>query len=112
MRFVDGTDRGINTTVEEIEGFHIVRAILAKKVDPKRIVMRDTKSYCGVLLDDNNRKPICRLRFNHSQKYIGNFDQDKNETRKPIDRLIDIFATAEDREEAVKRYDQPKPPDA
>ena len=70
----EGRDDGIVTTEEEWEGFHIVRAILAKHVDPRRVVMRDTKSYCGILLDDNNRKPICRLRFNYSQKYIGLFD--------------------------------------
>ncbi len=83
-------DDGIETTDEEIEGFHIVRAILAKHTDPSRVVMRDTKSYCGVLLDDNNRKPLCRLRFNSSQKYLGVFDSAKNEERIPLDNPIDI----------------------
>lgn len=79
------------TTPEELEAFHIVRAILSKSVKPSRVVMRDTKSYCGVLLDDNNRKPICRLRFNYSQKYLGLFDADKNEEKIPLDSPIDIF---------------------
>ena len=68
----------IQTTLEELEGFHIVKAIVRAVVDAKRIVHRDTKSYFGVLLDDNNRKPICRLHFNRSQKYIGLFDAEKN----------------------------------
>src|SRR3546814_6517260 len=52
------------TTEEEIEGFNIIRAILREDVDVRRIVMRDAKTYCAVLLDDNNRKPIARLHFN------------------------------------------------
>lgn len=51
----------IITTAEEIEGFHAVRALLREVVTPKRVVMRDAQSYCAILLDDNNRKPICRL---------------------------------------------------
>lgn len=53
-------NNGIVTTQEEVDGFDIVRAILSELVDIERVVMRDTKSYCGILLDDNNRKPICR----------------------------------------------------
>ena len=30
--------------------------------------MRDAQSYCAVLLDDNNRKPLCRLMFNKSNR--------------------------------------------
>lgn len=90
------------TTEEELEGFHIVKAIIRSVVDVKRITMRDTKSYCGVLLDDNNRKPVCRLHFNRTQKYIGIFDSEKNETRMPIDSLDDIYTLSEElRETAV-----------
>jgi len=52
----------IETTSDELEGFHIVRAIVSSIVEPKRVYIRDTQSYCGILLDDNNRKPICRMR--------------------------------------------------
>lgn len=61
------------TTQEELDGYYVVRAILRELVDVKRISMRDVQSYCGVLLDDNNRKQICRLYFNRTQKYIGVF---------------------------------------
>ncbi|EKJ99170.1 restriction endonuclease [Rhodopirellula baltica SH28] len=98
-------DDGIVTTTEEIEGFHIVRAILAKHIPIKRVVMRDTKSYCGVLLDDNNRKPICRLHFNSGQKYIGTFDTDKNETRNPIDQLETIYEFEKQIIDSVNAYD-------
>ncbi len=74
---VPDEESGIVTTIEEIEGFHIVRALLRDIVEVKRVAIRDTKSYCGVLLDNINRKPICRLRFNTSQKYIGLFDNNR-----------------------------------
>lgn len=85
----------VTTTLEELEGFHIVKAIVRTVVDSKRIVHRDTQSYFGVLLDDNNRKPICRLHFNRNLKYIGIFDADKNEIRHPITSLDEIFGFSE-----------------
>lgn len=60
-------------------------------VDLKRVVCRDTQSYFGILLDDNNRKPICRLHFNGKTKYIGLLDESKNETRYSIEYLDDIY---------------------
>ncbi|WBM70867.1 type I restriction endonuclease [Buttiauxella sp. WJP83] len=85
----------IKTTLEELEGYHIVKAIVRTVVDANRISQRDTKSYFGILLDDNNRKPICRLHFNRSQKYLGIFDSEKNETRHPIETLDDIYLHAD-----------------
>lgn len=94
----------IVTTEEEIEGFMIVKAIVRHAVDVKRVAVRDNQSYCGVLIDDNNRKPICRLHFNRSQKYLGVFDQDKNETRIPINGVDDIYAHSEKLIETTKFY--------
>ena len=53
----------IVTTEEELEGYRIIKAIIRRKVDLERVVCRDTQSYFGILLDDNNRKPICRLQW-------------------------------------------------
>lgn len=83
------------TTDEETEGYNIIKAILRQKIAAHRIVARDTQSYFGVLLDDNNRKPLTRLHFNAKQKYIGIFDNDKNETRHPIESIDDIFNFSE-----------------
>lgn len=88
-------EKDIVTTQEEIEGFHIVKAIARATIDVQRISPRDTKSYFGVLIDDNNRKPLCRLHFNRSQKYIGLFDLEKNETRHPINSVDDIYSYAD-----------------
>jgi len=100
----DDKDSKIVTTEEEIEAYHTVKAILASSIDPKRVIMRDTQSYCGVLIDDNNRKPVCRLHFNASQKYIGLFDDGKNETRIPINEVHEIYQYSGQLIETAGRY--------
>ncbi|GED08800.1 type I restriction endonuclease [Cellulosimicrobium cellulans] len=97
-------ERGIETTLEEVEGYQIVRAIACSEVSPTRIVHRDTKSYMGVLLDDNNRKPIARLHFNTGQKYLGLFDENKVETRHAITTLDEIYEHAEHIRKSVHNY--------
>ncbi len=49
----------------------------------------------GILLDDNNRKPLARLRFNRTQKHIGIFDEQRREERVPIQNLNDIYQHAD-----------------
>jgi hypothetical protein len=90
------TESQIVTSPQEVEGFHTVRAILRGLVNPQRIVMRDAQSYCAVLLDDNNRKPICRLRFNNTQKLrIGLFNEKKEEVIVSLESIYDIFNHAD-----------------
>lgn len=98
-------DTELETTLEELEGYQIVKAIACSEVRPRRVVHRDAKSYFAVLLDDNNRKPIARLHFNgKKQKYLGLFDADKNETRHPIESLDEIYNHASTIREMVKAY--------
>lgn len=97
-------DTEIETTLEEIEGYQIVKAIACGETKPQRITHRDAKSYFAVLLDDNNRKPIARLHFNGRQKYLGLLDDAKVETRYPLDSLDQIYEFAEGIREAVVRY--------
>jgi predicted type IV restriction endonuclease len=94
------------TTQDELDGFYIVRAILHEIVDVSRVVHRDNKSYFGILLDNNNRKPLCRLHFNTSQKYIGLFAADKTETKHPIQGLNELYNYASQIKETVRYYDQ------
>jgi hypothetical protein len=98
----------IETTEEEIEGFLVVKSILREVIDVKRVFMRDKQSYCGVLLDDNNRKPICRLHFNGSKKYLSTFDDSKTPTRQDIKSIDDIYQFAALLTEVVKSYDKDK----
>lgn len=96
------------TSAEELEGLHIVRSIVREIVSTRRVVMRDAQSYCAVLLDDNNRKPICRLRFNNLQKLrLGLFVQGKEEEQFPLESVDDIYGFADQLRSAVSAYITP-----
>jgi len=98
-------DPEIITTAEEIEGLHIIRSILREVVSPRRIVMRDNLSYCAILLDDNNRKPVCRLRFNNTQKLaVGLFGADKNEERFSLQNIDDLYSFADQLRATVQMH--------
>jgi hypothetical protein len=88
-----------------LEGYRVVVAILRRKLDIERIVHRDTQSYFGILLDDNNRKPLCRLHLNGGTKYIGLFDKDKNEDRHLIETIDDIYKFEKELLATVDYYD-------
>ena len=98
----------ITTTAEEMEGLFAVKSVLRGTIDVKRVQMRDTKSYCGILLDDNNRQPICRLYLEREQKYIGIFDDGRNEQRLPIGGVDDIYTYSEAIVNRVKLYEGQK----
>ncbi|WP_299307864.1 type I restriction endonuclease [uncultured Croceicoccus sp.] len=91
---IDASD-GIETTQVEIDGFNIIRAICSKEVDPERVVMRDAKSYCAVLLDDNNRRTIARMHFNsQTARHFGVF-VGKEENRHSVSGPTDIYKHAD-----------------
>lgn len=79
------------TTDEEKEAFLIVKTLLRQKVSAERINVKDAQTYCAVLLDNNNRKPICRFYFNGNKKFIVTFDELKNETKREILSIDDIY---------------------
>ena len=97
-------DGDIITTEEEVEAYEKIRTLIGEVIHPSRVYMRDAKSYCSILADDNNRKGICRLYFDRAQKYIGIFDENKQEQRVAIDSLDDIFKYAEDLRASAGRF--------
>jgi hypothetical protein len=100
------TDSDIVTTDEELEGFNIVRAIAVSEVSPERVVYRDAKAYCAVLLDDNNRKPIIRLHLNGKNvKFVTTFESDKAGTRHDIETVVDIYKVANQIREVIRTYE-------
>ena len=94
----------IETTQNEIDGFLIVKAILRESVDITRIFLRDTQSYCGIILDDNNRKPVCRFYFSENKLRIGLFDSSKKEVKHDINSLDDIFKFSKELKETITYY--------
>ena len=95
----------IETTQEELEGFMIIKSILRQKVDCKRIKYRDALSYFAILLDDNNRKPICRLYFNGTKKYFVTLDENKKEVKTEIKSLDDLYSFSDQLLKIVDNYE-------
>jgi hypothetical protein len=98
------------TTEEELEGFMIVKTILRQKISATRITHRDAQSYFAILLDDNNRKTICRLYLNSSRKVLVTLDDQKKEIKNEINSLDDIFKHSETLLSIVDNYDKSKEP--
>ena len=97
-------EKQIETTADEIESFFIVKSILRTLVDSNRITYRDAQSYFAILLDDNNRKAICRIYLNSNKKSIGIFDSAKKETKNEIFTLDDIYTFSDQLKATVETY--------
>lgn len=91
-------------TQDEIDGYNIVRGICGKLTKTQKIHARDTQNYRGVLYDDNNRKPICRLRLRSTTKYLCLMDADKNEVRVKLKNIEDIYKFEEDLLKTLRGY--------
>lgn len=101
----ENSESKVVTTEDEIEGFQIVKAILREVISADRIAPRDTQSYFGVLLDDNNRKPLCRLHLNGGKKYIELFHNGKDAGEKVlINSLDDIYNYKAELQKTVDNY--------
>ncbi len=99
----------VHTSSEELEGYYIVKSMLRGIVNPQRIFMRDAQTYCAILLDDNNRKPICRLRFNNLQKLVvGFFDSNKEEVKISLSCLDELYEHADKLKIAVQLWEKDK----
>jgi len=98
-------DNGIVTTEEELNGFYIIKSILAENFDIDRIFYRDTKSYFGILIDDNKLKWIVRLHFNYSKKYIEIRTGEKDSEKYLIEKLSDIYNYKDKIIEAAKKFE-------
>lgn len=101
----ENNDSKIVTTEEELEGFQIVKAILREKIPSSRIAYRDTLSYFGILLDDNNRKPLCRLHFNTANKYLETFHNGKDSGEKILlNSLDEIYNYRDQLHQTLENY--------
>ena len=101
---VIGADTGIVTTQDEIDGCNIIKAIATELVAPERVVMRDAKSYCAVLFDDNNRKPLARLFFNNPAKLAVVFFDGPQEEKIFIEKVSDIYSHKDRILNTIKKY--------
>lgn len=105
----ENDENKIQTTEDELNGFYIVKSILGSKISLNRIGYRDSLSYFTINLDDNIRKPVCRLWFNgQSKKYLGLLDAAKKETRYEIESLDDLYKYSTELLATVEHYDNDK----
>ena len=106
----DKEDTKIVTTAEELQAHEIVKDIAQDVVDPERVTFRDFQTYASINLDNNNRRPLCRLHFDRRQKQISLFDGSRHsggtlvEQRFLIDSLNDIYNHASQIRETAQRY--------
>ena len=88
-----------------MEAYYIIKSILRTLVDSKRVTLRDAISYCSVFLDDNNRKPICRLRFNNEDNLrLELILADGSSEKVSISSIDEIYNYSEQIIIAVQRY--------
>ncbi|GHV01415.1 hypothetical protein FACS1894159_09220 [Bacteroidia bacterium] len=95
----------IETTAEELEAFYIVKSILRSAIPAERITYRDAQNYFTIILDDSNRKLVCRLYLNSpTNKMIAFIGDDKKEIRYKIASIDEIYGQAEQIIGAAQRY--------
>ena len=85
----------------------IIRAILRARVPVERIAHRDGQTYFSILLDDNNRKPICRLFLEGRKKQIVLFDGN-NESKHQINSLTDLYLFSDRLLTTIDKYERTK----
>lgn len=95
----------IVTTQHELEAFMIVKTILRQHIPVNRIAYRDAQSYFAILLDDNNRKTICRLILTPTRNSMILFDENRKEMRFELASLDDIFNYSDALSKIVAAYD-------
>lgn len=95
----------INTTEDELQAFYVVKAILRGSVPAERVTYRDAQTYFAIFIDNNNRKPVCRLYLDsENNKRITFVDEAKKEHHNKIATLDDIYQYADEIIAAAKRY--------
>lgn len=97
------TTSDIITTEEELESFRIVKTISSEIIDPDRIFLRDAKSYCAILFDDNNRQPIIRLYYRKTKLSLVIFDV-PDASKIEIEKLSQIYGYRIKILNAIKNY--------
>lgn len=113
---VQHVESGIVTHNTEMWAFVAVRALISEFTNPIRIGMRDQKTYCSVLFDNNNRKPICRFyNFQHWEEGMENIGKnayviifsENNESgeKYPLQFVDDIYQYKKQLCAAAKRHE-------
>ncbi|ONI44728.1 hypothetical protein AN641_01100 [Candidatus Epulonipiscioides gigas] len=82
---------GPNTTQEELEAFKILSSMLTNIIGTERLTYKDTGSYFAVLINDNPRKWICRLKLGKKRKILILPTENKQEEQYILNDLQDLL---------------------
>ncbi|MDD6285669.1 MAG: type I restriction enzyme HsdR N-terminal domain-containing protein [Methanobacteriaceae archaeon] len=103
----------IFTTEQEKEAYEIIKAIASNVTNPNNIILRDVKTYCGILYKNNASRPIVRLYFNNPEKLsIEIFDNltttkgDKKGNKYTINKTSDLYNYKTEIESTIVFYQQ------
>lgn len=103
----------IITTKQEKEAYEIIKAIASNVTNPNNIILRDVKTYCGILYKNNASRPIVRLYFNNPEKLsIEIFDNltttkgDKKGNKYTINKTSDLYNYKTEIESTIVFYQQ------
>ncbi len=94
----------IVTTSEELEAYFIVKMLLKDTVPIQDMTYKDTVNYLSILYQGKVTKWICRLILTSGHKTLIVPDENKKETRYPIDNIYDIEKYKNNLNEVLKRY--------
>lgn len=64
---------------------------------------RDFQKFFSILIDDSVRNTVCRSYLNDSIKQIAYIDEDKNETKFPLNSIDDILKYTDQLKRVVKK---------
>jgi len=102
---IDKQGNKVVTTAAELEGFYIVKSILRNTIAASRITYRDAQSYFAIFIDDNNRKPVCRLYLDsETNKKLVLLDENKKEISYKIESIDEIYNYTQQLIDAVVKY--------
>ncbi|MGL4368004.1 MAG: type I restriction enzyme HsdR N-terminal domain-containing protein [Brevinemataceae bacterium] len=76
---------GIITTEEEIQAYHIIKAICMEKITADKINFQDYIGFFSIYFNGKKTKNICKLYLNENKKEIEIFE------RETIDSLDDLY---------------------
>lgn len=96
-------ENDIVTTEDELRRYYAVTAMLAPDVAADRVILRDSKSRCSIVLD-HSKQTICRLYFNSPQKKLGLVGPEWKEEKVAIEDVNDIFTHTARIRETARRY--------
>lgn len=94
----------IVTTPEELEAFFVVKMLLKGTIPVEDLTFKDTIRYFSVLYQGKTTKWLCRFIFTSGHKLLVIPDENKQETRYPLESIYQIEDYKDALIEVVKRY--------